>query len=134
MIRTITVVSAFLLATSSIVQAEDRESSLVNLKPYQWEFKRQHLQAVDMDMSPREYAERSSRNRNFVGNTLMTYSKGALESIAIPEQALDYMGAAMGVAIFGQRLNLNKSETLALEFKDVGNPERTLYFGANLDW
>lgn len=134
MIRAITAVSAFLLATSSVVQAEDGESSLANLKPHQWGFKRQDLHGVDMNMSTREYAERSSRNRNFVSNTLMSYSKDTLESIGIPGQALDYMGAAMGVAVFGQRLNLNKSKTLALEFKDAGDPQRTLYFGAHLDW
>ena len=136
MIRIITVVSAFLLATSSIVHAEDRESSLVNLglKPYQWGFKRQHLHTVDMNMSSEEYEENYSRNRRFMRNSLVSYSKDALESIGMPEQGINLMGTALGLVINGPRLNLNKSKTLALEFRDVGDPERALYLGVDLDW
>jgi len=135
-IRTITVVSAFLLATSSIVHAEDRASSLFNpgVMPHQWGFKRQHLHKVDMKMSPREYEEKSSRNRKYVRNTMMSYSKDALESIGIPEQGVNLMGTALGLVINGPKLNLNESKTLALEFRDAGNPERALYLGVNLDW
>jgi hypothetical protein len=87
-----------------------------------------------MNMSPREYEEINGRNRRFVSNTLMFYSKDALESIGMPEQGINLMGMALGSVINGPRLDLNKSKTLALEFNDVGNPGRTLYFGANLDW
>jgi hypothetical protein len=135
-IRTITVVSAFLLATSSIVHAEDRESSLVNLglKPYQWGFERQQMYGVDMNMSPREYEEIYSRNRRFVRKALMSYSKDTLESIGMPEQGVNLMGTALGLVINGPRLDLNKSKTLALEFRDAGDPERALYLGVDLDW
>lgn len=136
MIRTITVVSTFLLATSSILHAEDRGSSLVNLglKPHQWGFKRQDLHRVDRNMSAQKYEETYSRNRRFVRNALMSYSTGALESIGIPEQGVNLMGTALGLVINGPKLNLNESKTLALEFRDAGNPERALYLGVNLDW
>jgi hypothetical protein len=135
-IRTITIVSAFLLAASTIAHAEDRESSLLNLgfKPYQWEFKQQHLRRIDIDITPQEYEWVYSGNRRFVRNNLKSYSRDALESIGIPEQGVNLMGAALGLVIQGARLDLNKSKTLALEFKDVSNQERTLYFGVNLDW
>jgi hypothetical protein len=135
-IRTITIVSTFLLATSSIVHAEDRESSYVNLgvKPYQWGFKRQQMYGVDMNMSPREYEEISGRNRRFVRDSLMFYSKNSLESIGMPEQGVNLMGTALGMVINGPKLNLNKSKTLALEFRDAGDPERALYLGVDLDW
>jgi hypothetical protein len=135
-IRTITVVSAFLLATNSIVHAEDRASSLVNLglKPYQWGFERQQMYGVDMNMSPREYEEIYSRNRRFARKALMSYSKDALESIGMPEQGVNLMGTALGLVINGPRLDLNKSKTLALEFRDAGDPERALYLGVDLDW
>ena len=129
MIQTIIVVSAFLLATSSIVHAEDRDSSLLN-----WGYKHQHFQRADMNMSPREYEETYSRNRRFVSNTLGSYSKHTLGLIGIPEQGVNVMGAALGMVINGARLNLNKSKTLALELKDVSDSDRTLFFGVNLDW
>ena len=87
-----------------------------------------------MKMSPREYEEKSSRNRKYVRNTMMSYSKDALESIGIPEQGVNLMGTALGLVINGPKLNLNESKTLALEFRDAGNPERALYLGVNLDW
>jgi hypothetical protein len=135
-IRTITVVSAFFLATSSIVHAEDRESSLVNLgiKPYQWGFKNQQMRKVDLNMSPQEYEEISGRNRRFVRNSLMSYSKNALESIGMPEQGVNLMGTALGLVVNGPRLDLNESKTLALKFNDAGSPQRSLFFEVNLDW
>ena len=129
MIRTITVVLVFLLATSSIVHAEDRESSLLNRG-----YKHQQFQRADMNMSPREYEETYSRNRRFVSNTLGSYSKHTLGLIGIPEQGVNVMGAALGMVINGARLNLNKSKTLALELKDVSDSDRTLFFGVNLNW
>jgi len=129
MIRIIIVVSAMLLATSSIVHAEDREPFLLNL-----DYKDQHMQKADRNVSAQEYEETYSRNRKILSNTLESYSKNALELIGIPDQGVKLMGAALGVAINGARLNLNKSKTLGLELKDVGNSDRTLYFGVNLHW
>ena len=129
MIRTIMFVSTFLLATSSIVLAEDRESALLN-----WGYEHQHFQRADMNMSMQEYEATYSRNRRFVGNNLESYSKHALGLIGIPEQGVNLMGAALGMAINGARLNLNKSKTLGLELKDAGNSDRSLYFGIKLDW
>ena len=129
MIRTITIASAFVLATSSIVHAEDRESSLLN-----WGYKYQNFQRVDMNMSNQKYEETYSKNRRFVTNTLGSYSKHALELIGIPEQSVNLMGAALGMAINGARLNINKRVTLGLKLKDAGDSDRTFYFGVNLKW
>jgi len=131
MTRTITVVLAFLLATSSIAHAEDREFSLPNLgfKPYEY----QH--SIDMNMSLQEYEEIYSRNQKVVLKNLVSHSENALELIGIPEQSINLMGAALGLAFGDPRLNLNKSKTLTLELKDVTDSERaSLYFGVNLDW
>jgi len=129
MIRTITVASAFVLATSSIVHAEDRESSLLNLG-----YKHQNFQRIDINMSNQKYEETYSKNRRFVTNTLGSYSKHALELIGIPEQSVNLMGAAVGMAINGARLNLNKSMTLGLKLKAAGDSDRTFHFGVNLKW
>jgi hypothetical protein len=130
MFRTITVVIALLFATSSIVHAEDREPSLLNLG-----YKHQRLQRVDINMSPQEYEAIYSHNQRLVDKTLRSYSKGALEVIGIPENVGYRVGAALGLVVNdGTALNLNKSKTLGLEFKDVSKPERALYFRIKLNW
>jgi hypothetical protein len=85
-------------------------------------------------MSLREYEETYRGNRRLVRNNLVSFSRDTLESIGIPKQGVNLMGAALGVVINGARLDLNKSKTLALEFKDVGNTERSLFFGFKLKW
>jgi len=126
----IIVASVFLMATSSIVHGEDKEQpTLLNLG-----FKQQYLHGINKDLSPQEYKEISSRNRRFARKTLRSYSKHALGLTGIPEQGVNFMGAALGLVMNGASLDLNDSETFALEFKDVGNPDRSLYFGVNLDW
>ena len=129
MIRTITVVLVFLLATSSIGHAEDRESSLLNRG-----YKYQQFQRPDMNMPTREYEETYSRSRIFVNDTLSSNSKHAPGSSGIHEHSVNLIVDALGMVINGARLNLNKSKTLALELKDVSDSDRTLYFGVNLDW
>ena len=130
MFRTITVVIALLFATSSLAQAEDRESSLLNLG-----YKHKHLQRVDINMSTQEYAAIYSHNQRLVHKTLRSYSKDALELIGIPEKVSYPVGAALGLVVNdGTVLNLNKSKTLGVEFKDVSKPGRALYFRIKLHW
>ena len=129
MIRTTTIVSAFLLTTSSITHAEDRESSLPNLG-----LEQQYLQGTYMNMSLQEYEGIYGHNQRFVLKNLRSYSENVLESDGIPEQGINLMGAALGLVFSDPRLNLNKSKTLSLEIKDVRDSDRSFYFGVNLDW
>jgi len=129
MARIIITVSALLLATSSIANAEGQESSHLNLG-----YKYQQMQRVDINVSVQAYEKTYRRNRKFMSSTLEDYSKATLGLIGIPEQGINLLGTALGVAINGARLNLNESKTLGLELKDVGNSDRTLYFGVNLSW
>ena len=129
MIRTITMASALVLVTSSIVHAEDRESALLNLG-----YKHQNFQTIDMNMSNQKYEDTYSKNRRLVTSTLGSYSKHALELIGIPKQGVNFMGAAVGMAITGTRLKINESMTLGLKLKDAGDADRTFYFGINLKW
>ena len=87
-----------------------------------------------MSMSLREYDDISNRNLRFLRKNLRSYSENALAVIGMPEQGINLMGAALGLAFNDSRLNLNKSKTLALEIKDVSESDRTLYLGVNLDW
>ena len=130
MVRTIIIVSFFLLSMYSIVHAEDRSDSLPNLG-----FNEQRFQMLNMNISPHEYEEIYSRNQKFVLKNLVSYSENALKLIGISEQNINLMGAALGLAFGDPRLNLNKSKTLTLELKDMTDSERaSLYFGVNLDW
>ena len=130
MMRTTTIVSAFLLATSSLAHAEDRESALPDLGLKSHEY--QH--SIDMSMSLQEYEGMYSRNQKVVLNNLRSYSENALVSIGISRQSINLMGVALGLAFSDPRLNLNKSKTLALEIKDARDSDRSLYLGVNLDW
>jgi hypothetical protein len=85
-------------------------------------------------MSNQKYEETYSKNRRFVTNTLGSYSKHALELIGIPEQSINLMGAAVGMAINGTSLNLNKRVSLGLKLKDASDSDRTFYFGVKLKW
>ena len=130
MFRTITIVIALLFATSSIVHAEGSEPSLLNLG-----YKNQRLQKVDLNMSAQEYEAIYSHNHILVDETLRSYSRDALEVIGIPENMGYRVGAALGLVVNdGTALNLNKSKTLGLEFKDVSKPERALHFRIKLYW
>ena len=117
------------LVASSIVHAEDREPFFLKLG-----YKDNYMQRADRNLSAQEYEETYSRNRKTLSNNLESYSKNALGLIGIPEQGVNLIGVALDAAINGPRLNLNKSKTLGLELKDVGNSDRTIYFGINLDW
>ena len=137
MVRAITTVAIFLLTTGSVVHAEDRAPSFPDpgIKSCESEIQQLYFHSVDMNISPRKYEEIVSRNRNFVYKNLRSYSKDVLDMIGIPEQGGYLVGAALGLAINGGTgLDLNKSKTLALEFKDVDKPERSLFFRINLDW
>jgi len=55
--------------------------------------------------------------------------------IGIPERGGYVMGAALDLVINdGIELDLNKSKTLALEFKGVDKSEQALYFKIKVDW
>jgi len=129
MIRIIIVLSAMLLVTNSIVQAEDREPFLLKLG-----YKDGYIKRADRNASMREYEETYSRNRKTLSYNLESYSKNALGLIGMPEQGVILMGVALDTAINGARLNLNKSKTLGLGLKDMSNSDRTIYLGINLGW
>jgi len=137
MIRTITIVSAVFLSTSSILHAENRSDSLLNggLEPYQWGSKQQQWHRIDVNMPLTEYESVASHNQRIVKNALRSYTQDALKSIGISERGGSLIGAAAaGLATRGARLNLNRSKTLILEFKDVDDAERSLYFGVSMGW
>ena len=65
---------------------------------------------------------------------MRTFARDSLELIGIPEQGVNFIGTAVGLATSGAKLNLNRSKTLNLELRDLNDSARTLYFGVNLNW
>ena len=128
--RTTRTLSAFLLlAASSAACAQD--SSLFfterTAESQQW-------RTVDTTMTPEEYETAYRRNLRLVRNTLKSYSQEAFASIGVPEAGIEFMGAAVGLAVRDARFHLNESKTLALELKDVADEDRTLFLGIRMDW
>jgi hypothetical protein len=129
MIRTVLFVSAFLLAICATASAQDRQLALLAAADTQ---RSQHR--LDGELSRQEYQEIYRRNQKYLRNTLKRYSRNALGLVGMPEQTADLMGAALGYVTRGAKLNLNESKTLRIEFRDVENQDRAVYFGVNLDW
>jgi len=137
MTRIITIVSAVLLSTSSIVHAEDSGDFLLDngVEPNQWGSKQQQWHRVDVNMPAHEYESVASQNQRIVKNALRSYSNDMLQLVGISERGASLIGAtASGLATRGARLSLNRSETIILEFKDVDDSTRSLYFGVSMDW
>jgi hypothetical protein len=132
MIRTITVISAFLLTTGSTIHAEDRGQALPTLgfNPDLY----QPLYTVDLNMSPQEYEERYRHNLGIVQKNLRLYSRNLLEQTGMPERGISLLGAAAELAVNGPRLDMEINRRLSLELKDVDIAEHALYLELNLDW
>ncbi len=129
MIRRASMISAFVLAASSAVSAQDQGSSATGhgVDRHQW-------RTVDASMSSDEYEAAYSRNQYLVRNTLKSSTKNALTSAGIPEAGINFMSAAVGLAAQDARINLNESKTLGLELKDVTGGDRTLFLGVKFNW
>jgi len=134
--RTIIIVLALFLSSNPLVHAEDSIDPFLNtgLDSFQWGFRQPQLQGVDTNVPLDEYEAASRHNRKVVRNSLRTFARDSLELMGIPEQGVNVIGAAVGLATSGAKLDLNRSKTLKLELRDLNDSARTLYFGVNLDW
>jgi hypothetical protein len=135
MIRIIIITAVILLAYPE-AHAQDNSEYLPGTGPgpQQRELKRQQLQSVDFNATPREYEALTRRNQKILKKMLRSYTNNTLKSIGMPEQGISLVGSAAGLVTQGARLKLNESGSLALELRDVNDSERNLYFGVTLDW
>jgi hypothetical protein len=113
----------------SPLYAENGQSTFLNLG-----FKQQTFSSVDDNSSLQDNEKTYRRNQRYLREALKSYSKQTFRSFGVSDQAADLMGATLGLATNGAKLNLNESKTLAIEFKDVVTHNPALYFGYNLDW
>jgi hypothetical protein len=127
--RTLLVIPLVLLTVESPLHAQDGQPTFLDL-----EFKQQTLSSIDYNSSPQDIEKISRRNQRYLHDAFTSCSKEALRSIGLSDETADLMGATLGLATRGAKLNLNESKTLAVEFKDVVTHDPALYFGYKLHW
>lgn len=96
---------------------------------------RHHWQDVDGDMSTNAYRKASRNNQRLAKDSLVSYSKKAFTSIGVPEKGIALMGATIGLLADEQAsFHLNRSKTMALEFKDIVSDDPAVFLGVTLEW
>ncbi len=123
------IVLLLLVAGSSVASAEYRNSSASD-----HETRQQQWRTIDADMSPYEYQVASRQNKRLLIDIMTFHSKRALASTGISEDAMSLVGAAALLPVRDTRFHLNKSRTLAVEFQDVMDGERTLLLEFKRKW
>ena len=124
------IVTALLLAGSSTADAENW-----NPEPAVPDVEREeHWRIVTPDMSPHEFREATRNNQRLVGDTLKTYSENVFTSIGLSKKNINYVGAAIGLAVQDARFHLDDKKMLALEIKDITDGDRAVFVGINMDW
>jgi hypothetical protein len=127
--RTTGTVLLLLVAGSSAVCAEDRNSSAADYETQQSQWR-----SIDADMSPYEYRVASRQNKRLVIDIMTFHSKRALASTGISEDAMGLVGTAALLPVRDTRFHLNRSRTLAVEFQDVTDEDRTLLLEFKRKW
>lgn len=97
--------------------------------------KPQHWQTYTDGMSDQQYRNAYRNNQRRISRFIKSYSENALLSAGIPETGIKVIGVAAGLAANRDAtLYLNKNHILAVQFKDVVNDNRALFFGIKMDW
>lgn len=95
----------------------------------------QHWQTFTAGMSDQQYRHAYRSNQHRIGRFIKSYSENVLRSAGIPRAGIKAIGVAAGLATNRDAtLYLNRSHILALQFKDVVNDNRALFFGVKMDW
>lgn len=74
-------------------------------------------------------------NRELLRGAVVDYLESKLVSLGIPQPAMTLTGAAVIFAV-GQdaKLNLNKSKTMELQFKDMREEDRAILYRLKYSW
>jgi len=126
--RTTKIALLLLVAGSSAASAEYRTSSAADHET------QQQWRTIDADMSPYEYRVASRRNKRLLIDIMTFHSKRALASTGISEDTMGLVGAAALLPVRDTRFHLNRSRTLAVEFQDVMEGDRTLLLEFKRKW
>jgi hypothetical protein len=91
-------------------------------------------QSFENQMMVDEYNQSFRENRRQLRSNFRAAAEDAFGSVGIPEPAVGYMGAAIGLAIRDSRFHLNDSKTLSLELMDLTQDNRGVFFGYRKRW
>jgi len=127
--RTTGIVLVLMLAGSPAVCAEYRGSHATGHEKQQ-----SRWLTIDADMSPSEYHRAYHQNQRLVVDFMEFHSKRALASTGISERAIGVVGTAALLPVRDTRFHLNSSKTMAVEFQDVMDGDRTLFLEFKRKW
>ena len=94
-----------------------------------------HWQHLDSQDSNRSFEKSANYNRHLIQGAVMNYLESKFTSLGIPRSAVTLTGAAVIFAA-GQdaQLNLNKSKTMSLQFKDMREEDRAILYRLKYSW
>jgi hypothetical protein len=81
-----------------------------------------------------EYNQSFRKNRRQLRSRFRSAAENAFSTVGIPERAVGYMGAAIGLAIRDSKFHLNDSKSLSLELMDLTQDKREIFFGYRKRW
>jgi len=85
-------------------------------------------------MTVDEYNQSFRKNRQHMRTYFKSAAKNAFSTVGIPDRAVGYMGAAIGLATRDSRFNLNESKSLSLELMDLAQDNRGIFLGYRTNW
>jgi hypothetical protein len=115
-----------LLATTTAVHGQELLAPFTpppNDAKSQW-------RAVDSRMTPDEYRAASRQNWRAVRRALTD----GLSDLGVSETSTRVAGAIVGLAVGEPEIHLNRRKTLALQFKDAAEEDRSIFLNYNLAW
>lgn len=94
-----------------------------------------HWQHLESSLSDSGYEQPNTMNQHLLYGSIQGYLENKLSSLGIPQTAVTLTGAAVIFAA-GQdaMLNLNKSKTMSLQFKDIRDNERAILYRLKYSW
>jgi hypothetical protein len=97
---------------------------------------RYQLQSVDSNMSAEDYRRVYRDNQHRVSKFITHYSEQSLLSLGLPKSGIRVAGALAGAALTNQdaTLYLNSGKSLAIDIKDAGQDDRTIFFAIKHSW
>ena len=100
---------------------------LYALEQHQW-------RPVSTQMSHQEYQPIVRQNQRMTRKYATKYLQGKVLFLGVPNLGIDITSAAIGIAVDGAKLHLNKSHTLALEVDNVLKNDPELFLKVKFDW
>lgn len=91
-------------------------------------------QSFDNQIMVDDYNRTARENRRELRSKFRSAAQDAFSSVGVPERAVGYMGAAVGLAIQDSRFHLNESKSLSLELMDLTQDNRGVFFGYRKRW